>query len=233
MKYKVKLSLLVILAISCVSPGSANQTPSEDGLLDQIRKRNEVVRPPSGRAVMVNPYDEVALIQEAQKSGTDDNANAIEALSIELRNDVGNPDTVIRGQITRLLRSPVKIDTEAAMDLLNLDSGTVEVDKIPAVGRDEMRRDWLVPSISMLQSGDTSIGEPENSFLKNWELIRNNRGEHTVGRIGDPISKIRVRVGMIFGEYGRITAVRDTPDAYYLILESGDRIRGRAGVQYE
>jgi hypothetical protein len=84
----------------------------------------------------------------------------------------------------------------------------------------------MVPSISMLEDGDESFGKPENIFLKDWELMRDENDQAVVGRVGDPMSRIHVQVGMILGEFGRIMAVRDTGDAYFIVLESGDRIKG-------
>jgi hypothetical protein len=225
MKIKTYIVAVALLGVS-LSSTSANQADNADDILDQIRIEQEAKAAAAAvapRAVMVNPYDQVESIQRAQEDANRAHALAIEAMSLQTRTRITDADAIIKNQITRLMRQPADIDTEAALDLLNLDNAPVEVERI---ARTDIQRDYLVPSISMLQSGDTSIGEPENIFLSNWELVRDSSGETVVGRVGEPLSRIRVRVGMILGEYGRIMAVRDTPDAYYLVLESGDRIRG-------
>jgi len=223
---KIRASIISAFVIAAgVTPISADQGVSAD-ILDQIRVNQEANAAVQPRPVMANPYDQVISIQKAQEASDRVNALAIEAMSLQATRRVSDPDAVIKSQIVRLLQQPADIDNSAALDLLNLDAPPVEVERI---ARTDVLRDRMVPSISMLQSGDTSIGEPENIFLSNWELVRNSQGENIVGRTGDPLSRIRVRVGMILGEYGRIMAVRDTTDAYYLVLESGDRIRGLPG----
>lgn len=224
--------LFAFLAMTATSQTATDVSELFSSIQERDRANLQVVR----RPVMSNPYDEVQSIQEAQKSAAWGNATAIEALFLQAKRHLDNPDAVIKGQITRLLRTPAEIDQRAALELLNLDAGEIKVDRVPArtarLTEPGDRRDWMVPSISMLQAGDTSIGQPlpQASFIEGWELLRDHQGENVVGRVGDPLSRVQVRVGMVLGEYGRIMAVRDTRDAYYLVLENGDRIAGSPGI---
>jgi hypothetical protein len=172
--------------------------------------------------VMSNPYDDVLRIQKKQSDAVDENELKIRQLFLQSGRKTHNSEAVINGQVQRIRENPEEIDQKSTLDLLNLDV-VVKADRI---SEEDVKRDWMVPSISMLKDGDETLGKPENLFLKDWELMRSKTNTPLVGRTGDPLSRIEVRVGMILGEFGRIMAVRDTGDAYYLILESGDRIQG-------
>jgi len=173
-----------------------------------------------GRAVMANPYDDVVKIQRAQAVG--ENELKIRELYQQSAKASYDSSAKIKAQLASIKASYV--DPDARNNLLNLDVPPIEVERI---SRDEVVRERLVPSLSMIERGDETFGEPKNLFLNDWELTRSADGETYVGRTGDPLSRLNVRVGMILGEFGRIMAVRDTGDAFYLILESGDRIQGK------
>lgn len=240
MRFKQNFILVVLLGLAMTSATSilatsirerSTGTTSPNNILDQIRieqERQAKITAPRfsenvPRGVMKNPYDEIENIQRAQKASVRKNAMKIAKMSLLISVPVTSADALIKNQIALLLIKPTAIDTEAAKNLLNLDAEPLVAKRIARI---DVKRNLLVPSLSMVQSGETLLNAPDTFFLENWELIKSSNGENIVGRTGDPRSRIRVRVGMILGEYGRVVAVRDTIDAYYLVLESGMNIRG-------
>ncbi|MFG6573607.1 hypothetical protein ACGYLO_18585 [Sulfitobacter sp. 1A13353] len=189
----------------------------EDGI-DQQNQRYMETRAP--RMVMPNPYDDVMKIQQAQAVG--ENELKIRELYERSAAQPFDSSAQMRAQLASI--KVASIDPDMRNELLNLDAAKIEVERI---SRDEANRDMAVPTLSMIDRGEEDFITPRNIFLKDWELTRTPSGETIVGRVGDPLSKLNVRVGMILGEFGRIMAVRDTEDAFYLVLESGDRIQGK------
>lgn len=212
----MKNTRILTLAITVTTLWAGAAIP--EGGPDPARVRFEENR--QGRAVMANPYDNVAKIQKAQAVG--ENELKIRQLYQQSTNASFNTSAKIKAQMASIKAG--YIDPDARNDLLNLDVPAIEVERIST---EEVARARLVPSLSMIERGDETFGEPKNLFLNDWELTRTADGETYVGRTGDPLSRLNVRVGMILGEFGRIMAVRDTEDAFYLILESGDRIQGK------
>ncbi len=194
--------------------GANAQEPSKETLVNPYGNAREE------RPVVANPYDTVAKIQKSQTM--DDNELKIRQLYQQSASSNYDATAKIRDQMARI--KATDIDVDARYELMNLDSVEIEVERISA---DEAQRDVAVPSLSMIERGDETFGKPKNLFLNDWELTRTDDGETIVGRVGDPLSRLNVRVGMILGEFGRIMAVRDTGDAFYLVLESGDRIQGK------
>ena len=174
------------------------------------------------RPIMANPYEEIHALQTAQRDAEWVNAARIRALSELSSQRVDNPREIIRARMGQLSGEALQVDAASAIELLNLDAAPVEVERVPVA----TRRDVLVPTIGMVEEGATEIASREVSYLEGWELVRADGGVALVGRIGDPRSRIPVRLGMILGEAGRISALRDTPDAFYLVLENGVRIGG-------
>lgn len=172
--------------------------------------------------VMVNPYDAINAIQAQKNNEAQAVKMRIAGLVPYARKDDAAADEMA-AHLSRILSAPPVIDSAAASHIINLGQAVIEVDRIST---DDSQRDWMVPSLSMIQQGDTSIGKPQDLFLDGWELTRGAQGETIVGRMNDPLSRIPVRVGMVLGEYGRIMAVSDTMDGYFLILEGGQRISG-------
>ena len=159
------------------------------------------LRPDGARPVLANPYDDVAMIQE-KKAVVDDNEMRIRELYQQTMARSSDAETGIREHLAGLRSREISAgDREQLM----------------AMGAPVFMTDRL--------EGGTDA-QPRNLFLESWELLRSPDGTPVAGRVGDPMSRISIRPGMILGEFGRVQAVRGTRDAFYIVLESGDRIRG-------
>ena len=195
---------------------SATAAIPQDGNAQKDLRFQETREP---RSVMPNPYDDIVKIQQAQAVGE----NEMKIRKLYERSAARSFDSSAKMQAQLASIKVASIDPNMRNNLLNLDAAEIEVERI---SHDEVQRDLAVPSLSMIERGDEDFSAPRNLFLSDWELTRTADGETVVGRVGDPLSRLNVRLGMILGEFGRIMAVRDTGDAFYLVLESGDRIQG-------
>lgn len=210
--------------------GPSGYQPEPDPKRSNVDPAEPARTEPPVRAVMTNPYDQASsksLWSREEGRLNNGRIHAISTQSKRLRQDV-RMEIRTRSEHAQA-RSSVP-DMEAARGLFGREEeeGSVS-NRLPET---EVWRDWLVPSISMLEEGDISIGPPANAFLDDLELVRDDLGKLVVGRAGEPSTRVRARAGMNLGEHGRVVAVRDTPDAYYLILENGYRVVGQ-GVSGE
>ena len=180
---------------------------------------------PSLRAVKTNPYDQVGSnTRQGLEEGPGKNSriHALFMLSTRRRQNVG---TEIQALSERTQASWSALDMEAAKGQFRTEEEVGAVSN--QLSETEVWRDWMVPSISMLEEGDTSISPPEILYLYDWVLVRDDLGRPVVGRVGEPLTRVRARTGMTLDEGDRVVAIRDTPDAFYLILENGYRVEGR------
>lgn len=180
---------------------------------------------PSVRAAMTYRYDQVGSKSRQgleDGSGKNSRIHALYMLSTRRSHNVG---AEIQALSERTQASWSALDLEAARRQFRPEEelGAVS-DQLTDT---EVWRDWMVPSISMLEEGDTSISPPEILYLDDWELLRDDLGRPVVGRVGEPLTRVRARTGMTLDEGGQVVAIRDTPDAFYLILENGYRVTGR------
>lgn len=172
----------------------------------------------AGAAVLANPYDAVTTIRAQRAEVEDENEMKIRQLYLQSPNRNKDAEEALKDQAAAIRHEDVSAQERS--ELLNIESPGLEVDRIAAAEGPS------VPSLSHVGNGLAGDTLPSNLFLKDWELLRSNSGTPVVGRVGDPMSRINIRVGMVLGEFGRVMAVRDTADAYYIVLASGDRIRG-------
>ena len=211
---------------------------SSDMLLNQIRH------------VMANPYDQVRQIQDAQIADARKNSMAISALAREAlsrqsrshqfqpRQPVSNLSNLSslsdqlnrslnvnaspRIEITRLLQQPTKNDESLIFDLLNHEATKLEVERIPLVHDSTSE----IPATVISSPNSHRTIPARTVILENWELLRDEHGMTVAGRINEPESRVFIQPGMILGTYGRVIALRDTPNAWYLVLENGIQIHG-------
>ena len=201
--------------------------PAPRQQISNVNTSESSLTEPSVREAMTNPIEEVRYKWgQSQEDGlVSSRIHEMFLQSPRRRQDAG---VEIRSLSERTQASWSALDLEAARWLFR-----PEVEDGVGSNQEsvtEVWSDWMVPSISMLEEGDVSIGPPANLYIGDWELIRDDMGHPIVGRVGQPLSRIRARAGMTLGEVDRIVAVRDTPDAFFLILENGKRIENRAGL---
>ena len=186
---------------------------------------------PSLRAVMTNPYEQVGSIMWQGVDDGQEKNSRIHALYMQSTRRSQNASAEIRVLSERTQASWSALDLEAARGLFRPEEEVGAVSN--QLADTEVWRDWMVPSISMVEEGETSISPPEFLYLDDWELVRDDLGHPVVGRVGKPLTRVRASAGMTLGDLGSVVAVRDTPDAYYLILENGKRVAGNAGLEVE
>lgn len=188
--------------------------------------------------VMDNPYH-----VDGKRTQTSEQEAAFLELYKSSADRVAISDMTITDALREVGSRSADIDDETKFILLNIGTPSQAEPRINPLKSDRISLvqevSGRLPSLSDVQNGTARIPSPstppdeffddfsgpKNIFLTGWELVRD--GEKIfVQRTGDNVSRIEVRSGMILGEFGRVMAIRSTKAAFYIVLESGDKIKG-------
>ena len=215
------------------SPGNPPQENSEQRTVmpnpyDVSRSSHDIPESPDLpseyiRPVMTNPHDEVLQVRNAQETTARRNRTIISALARQaLSRQSPDTNSSPRTEITRLLRQPTENDESLILDLLNQETTGLEVERIP------LKYNFTSETVTgfTITANGHADSAARSVFPENWELLRDEHGRTIAGRTNAPDSRVPVLPGMVFGAHGRVTELRDTPDAWYLVLENGTRIHG-------
>lgn len=180
-------------------------------------------------SVMANPYEEIARKQRELAKEKSEAGFLIEALA----DKIGAPsrEISIEDELGRIQSNRTTLNSDHVHQLLNIRNGALDAEPVRIDDND-----WGAVTTASLGAEDEidTIGNQAELddlkrapvYLADWFLSRDGIGDLFVQRGDDVRSRLTIRAGMVLGQHGRIMAVRDTPDAFFLVLEDGTRIRG-------
>lgn len=169
-------------------------------------------------------FDELVSSVEIEATPSDDLAGMIEQLYKKSASQDLDVKNLLELELETARKNPRSVDTAQAAELFKDDIPQIEVERINLA---DAKRHYRVPSIMDLAEGraELVLEDPKEDLLADWKVARKGGG-WIISRNEDPQSLLEVRVGMILGEYGRVTSVWDSQNELYVTLEGGRKIEG-------